>query len=117
MVDQLISVFMSFVCQMQIHHGGFQAVVSQVSLDSAQVDAGFEEMCGVRVPQSMYTYALLLDAGLKLGFAEGALNAAFSHWALSIGSSFAISSQRGKDQMLVTMRGPMASQKVKSGVW
>lgn len=91
--------------------------MSQVSLDGAQVDACFKEMCRIRVPQSMYTYARLLDACLKLGSAKGALNAAFRHWALSIGASFAISSQRGEDQTMVTMRGPVASQEVKGGVW
>ena len=65
----------------------------------------------------MYTYALFFDTNLKLGSAEGALNTAFSHGSFSIGSSFAISSQRGEDQTLVTMRGPVASQEVKGGVW
>ena len=48
-VDQLISVFVSFVGQMQIDHGSFQALVSKVFLDGAQIDAGFEEMCGIGV--------------------------------------------------------------------
>jgi hypothetical protein len=46
---------MTFWSQMQIDHGGFEAGVSQVALDEAEVDAGFEEMGGIRMSARIAT--------------------------------------------------------------
>jgi hypothetical protein len=39
--------------EVEIEHGGFEAGVTQVALDDAEIDAGFEEMGCVAVAQGI----------------------------------------------------------------
>ena len=50
-IDQLAGIFLAFLGQVEIEHGGFETGVAQVALNDTQVDAGFEEMSGVRMAQ------------------------------------------------------------------
>ena len=52
-VDQLAGIFLTFLGQVKIEHGGFEASMAHVALDNARVDAGFEEMGGVGVAQGV----------------------------------------------------------------
>ena len=38
---------------MGVERGGFSRVVAEVLLDEAEVDAGFQQVCGIRMPQRM----------------------------------------------------------------
>ena len=78
-VDQLAGIFLAFLGQVEIEHGGFETGVAQVALDDAQVDAGFEEMGGIGVAQGMDRNAFFEDTGGPLGLAKGALDAALGH--------------------------------------
>lgn len=60
---------------MQIHHGGFQLRMAEVLLDHPEVDPGFQQMGGIRMPERMDRDITFLDAGLTLGLTEGALEA------------------------------------------
>ena len=46
-VDDAVGVLMALCGQVQINHGGVQTAVSQVLLDSADIDSGFQQMCGL----------------------------------------------------------------------
>ena len=52
-IDTRIGIFMPFLGQMQVNHGGFESGVSEVELDEAEVDTGFEEMGGVGMSEGM----------------------------------------------------------------
>ena len=78
-IDQLAGVFLTFLGQVEIEHGGFESSMAHVALDDAQVDAGFEEMGGVGVAQGMDRNAFFEHTGVPLGLAKGALDAALGH--------------------------------------
>ena len=40
--------------QMGVDGGGGRGVVSHIGLDEAQMDAGFQQMCGIAVSQGVY---------------------------------------------------------------
>ena len=46
-IDDLAGILLALLGQVEIEHGGFETGVTQVALDDAQVDAGFEEMGGI----------------------------------------------------------------------
>ena len=46
-VDQVASIFLTLLGEVEIEHGGFELSMAHVTLDDAQVDTGFEEMGGV----------------------------------------------------------------------
>ena len=48
-IDQLAGILLAFLGEVEIEHGGFEAGVTHVALDDAQIDAGLEEMGGVAV--------------------------------------------------------------------
>lgn len=78
-VDQLAGIFLTLLGEVEIEHGGFELSMAHVALDDAQVDTGFEEMGSVGVAQGVNGHAFFTHAGIPLGAAEGALDAAFSH--------------------------------------
>ena len=49
-VEALVGIFMPFVGEVYIDHGGFEWCMPQVALDETGIHAGFEEMGGVRMP-------------------------------------------------------------------
>ena len=74
-VDDFIGVFMTFLSQMQIHHGGFQLRMAEIALDDAQIHAGFQKMRGIGVAQRMNGHPAFFDAGGMHRLTETALNA------------------------------------------
>jgi hypothetical protein len=52
-VDDAIGMFMPPGGEMEIDHGGVEAIVAEVLLDAADVNACFQEMGGIAVPQGM----------------------------------------------------------------
>jgi hypothetical protein len=49
-VDDAVGVFMPLGGQVEINHGGVQAAVAQVLLDTAKVDSRFQQVCDIRMP-------------------------------------------------------------------
>jgi hypothetical protein len=48
-LDDAEGVFMSLSGEVEIDHGGCEAAVPEILLNAADVDAGFQEMCGIGV--------------------------------------------------------------------
>ncbi len=57
-VDDVIGTFMALGGEMEIDHGGVQAAMAEVLLDTTDVDAGFQQMSGIAVPEGMNGDAL-----------------------------------------------------------
>ena len=66
---------MSFVGEVQIPQGRFEPRVSEVARDEAKVDASFESMGGVGMPEGRDGAAGFGKPGALFGGAEGALDA------------------------------------------
>ena len=49
-VDDVIGMLMTLGGEMEIDHGGVQAIMAEILLDTPDVDAGFQEMSGIAVP-------------------------------------------------------------------
>jgi hypothetical protein len=49
LVDQLTGIFLAFLGEMEIDHGGLKLGVAHVPLDDPQVHTGFEEVRGIGV--------------------------------------------------------------------
>jgi hypothetical protein len=54
-MDTLVGIFVSFLGEMQVEHGGFEPGVSEIARDEPEVAASFEEMRGERVPARIVT--------------------------------------------------------------
>ena len=52
-VNDVIGMLMALGGEMEIDHGGVQAAVPQVLLNPTDVDAGFQEMSSIAVPERM----------------------------------------------------------------
>lgn len=57
-VDDAECVFMPLGCEMKVDHGGVQAAVTEVLLDTADIDPGLQKMSGVTVTQGVNGDAL-----------------------------------------------------------
>jgi hypothetical protein len=79
-VETLIGIFMAFVGEVSGDHRSFELGVTQGALDETGIDAGFEQMGGVGMPEGMDGYTGFGNAGTVFGFAEGPLDTAPTHW-------------------------------------
>ena len=52
-VDDAVCPLMALRCEVEIDHGGVQTIGAQVLLDATDVDAGFQKMNGIAVPEGM----------------------------------------------------------------
>jgi hypothetical protein len=108
-IDQLTGVLLALLGQVEIEHGGFEAGVAQVALNDAQIDAGFEEVGGVRMAQGVDRHALFVDPGLSLGLAKGALDAALGHRLAGLISIGFLVAASGKDKPGVFVSPPVSA--------
>ncbi len=92
---------------MEVHHGGFQADMTEELLNGSQVDAGLQEMGGIGVSEGVNGDVLFRDAGQLFGSSEGALDTAFGHSRGSIRRSPAVSSDSREDKPRMPMGFPM----------
>lgn len=46
LVDEGRGILLAGLGQVQIDHGGFETAVAEVALDGADIDSGFQEVCG-----------------------------------------------------------------------
>ncbi len=115
-VDELEGVFMPFGGKMEIDHGGLQLGMAHVFLDSPEVDASFEEVCGIAVTKGVDGDLAFLYAGLPHGAAQGSLDAGFGHGGLASGGPVAVSSLGWEDECGVSVGGPVATEQSQCGV-
>lgn len=101
---------MTFLSQMQIDHGGFESGVAEVELDESEVNAGFEQMGGVRMPEGMDGQAGFGNPGTAFGFAEGPLNAVSAHGFSGARALLLIASGGRKEPGRVAVRFPVGPQ-------
>ena len=116
LIDQLTGILLPLLGKVEIDHGGFELGMAHVSLDNAQVDAGFEEMSGIGVAEGMNGDGFFADSSSNLGAAEGALDTTFSHGRLSVFCSSAGSAKGREEEARVTMGEPIAAEQMKGGL-
>jgi hypothetical protein len=75
-VDAWGSIFVACLRQMEGEHGGFEVCMAPRTLQSAEVDASFEQMGGIGMAQRMDADVSFEDASPLSRFAESALDAA-----------------------------------------
>ena len=50
---------MPFVGEVEGEHGGFELGMPQVALDEPRIDAGFQQMGGIRMPERISTLLII----------------------------------------------------------
>jgi len=115
-IDQLAGILLALLGEVKIEHGGFESGVAHVALDDAEIDAGFEEMSGVGVAQSVNRNAFFAHAGIALGLAKGALNAAFGHGSQGLIDGGSVSAKSWEDKPRMAVGAPVLAQQMQGGV-
>ena len=82
----------------------------QVALDETGIDAGFEQMGGVGMPEGMDGHARFGDPGPVFGCAEGALDTGATHGGGRRRALLLIAPGGGKEPGLVAMGFPVGAQ-------
>jgi hypothetical protein len=78
-VETLVGLFLTFVGEVEVEHGGFELGMPQVALDETRVHARFEQMGSVRMSEGMDGDAHFGEPGALFGFTEGALDTGATH--------------------------------------
>ena len=94
--------------QVQIDHGGVQAVMSQILLDAADIDAGLQQMGGIAMAQGVDGDALFHFKLFQYP-AQGALNGGFVHGNGGGRSFFAAAAKPREDPSWISMELPVRS--------
>ena len=110
LVDEGRGILLTGLGQVQVDHGGFKTAVAEVTLDGADIDARFQEVCGIGVPERMHAGFSGADLSGEPCAAEGALHRAFSHGMVSRACGLRITPHRRKDKSRVAMGGPVFAQ-------
>ena len=84
--------------------------MAQVALDEPGIDAGFQQMGGVRMPQGMDGHTQFGNAGTLLGSTEGALDTGATHGEGRRRTLGVVSPGGGKEPGGVTMGGPVGAE-------
>jgi hypothetical protein len=58
-VEALVGVFMPFMGEVEVEHGGFELGMPQVALDEPRIDAGFQQMGSIRMPERISTLLII----------------------------------------------------------
>jgi hypothetical protein len=106
-IDQLAGIFLAFLGEVEIEHGGLQLGMTHVALDDTQIDAGFQQMGGVGMAKGVDGNSLFSDACLKLGEAKGTLDTTLGHGSLSLFCSFAVSAKSWEDKAGMAVGAPV----------
>jgi len=108
-IDDAIGMLMALCSEVEIDHGGVQAVMAQILLDATDVDPGFQQMSSIAVPEGMngdtfcefklfkYASQRTLHRGIAHGFLGG--------WPL-----IAAAAESWKDPKRVAMAFPVMTQ-------
>jgi len=78
-IETLINIFMPFMGELEIEHGGCELGMAQVALNEAGIHAGFEQMSSVRMSEGVDGAPGFGDTGALFGFAESALDTGATH--------------------------------------
>lgn len=109
-VETLISLFMPFVGEVEVEHGGFELGMSQVALNEAGIHASFEQMGGIRMPQGMDGDTYFGEPSSLFGFAEGALDTGATHRGGCGRTVSLVAPRGGKEPGGVTMGFPVRAE-------
>jgi hypothetical protein len=101
-VDNAVGMFMALSREMEIDHGGVQAIMAEVLLDATDVDAGFEEMSGIAVPESVNGDALF-ELELFKNASQCSLHGGIAHGFLGFWPLIATPPKSGKDPFGVSV--------------
>ena len=100
--------------EMEIDHGGVQAAMAQVLLDTTDVDAGLQEMRGIAVAEGMNGDALC-EFKLFKDASQCPLHGGIAHGYLGCRPLIAAPSETREDPFGVSMGCPVLSEDIKSG--
>lgn len=103
---------MAFVRQVEVEHSGFEVCMAHVPLNSAEVDASFEQMGGLAMAKRMDSDVAFDDASPLGRFAESARDAAAAQGRGRGGHVFVLASRGGKEPGGVTMGFPVETQEL-----
>jgi len=95
---------MPLSCEMEIDYGRVQAIMAEVLLNTTDVDAGFQKMSGIAVPEGMNGDPFC-DIKLFEHASQCPLHGGFSHGSCCLWTS----SESGKDPFGVSMCDPVLS--------
>ncbi len=101
--------------QVRINGGDDRTLVAEVDLDLAEVLALFEQMGGVRMPQSVHMGLLFDAAGIERE-AEGALKGRSIHRFGGGGSALTVVTFGGEEQRRMLVRFPQLPQQVEGAL-
>ena len=108
-IDQLAGILLALLGKVEIQHGGFEPSMAHVALDDAQVDTGFQEMGGIGMAQGMNGNTFFTHAGIELGAAKGALDAAFCHRIKGLMDAGSLSAESWEEKTRVAVSAPIAA--------
>lgn len=101
------------VVRWQVDGGGHQGVVAHVLLDLPEVDAGFEQMCGVAVTQRVGRNAAFGPAQLIDDFLDAALDGGQAHRPRGGGRLLVIASFTREQPLGMAMGCPVGAEHLK----
>lgn len=107
-IDDAIGMFMALSCEMEIDHGRVQAIMAEVLLNTTDVDAGFEEMSGIAVPECMNGDAFC-EFKLFKNASQCSLHGGIAHWFPGCRPLIAAPSESRKDPFGVSMCCPVST--------
>jgi hypothetical protein len=113
-VEALVGVFMPFVGEVSIDHGGCELGLSQVALDETRIDAGFTQMGGICMSEGMDGATCCGDAGSLSGGTEGTLDTGATHGGGRWRTLGVIPPGGGKEPGLVPMGFPGGAEQRES---
>lgn len=112
LVDDLKRIFLSFLGEMQIDHGGFEPGMPQIALDDAQVHPLLQQVGCIGMPEGVNGNVPFDDACLMPGGAESPLHAVDGHGGFGCGSFVLASAQGRENQDRISMGSPVSAKKL-----
>ena len=100
--------------EMEIDHGGVQIAMAQILLDTPDVDARFQEMRGIAVPEGMNGDAFC-EFKLFKHSSQRTLYRGIAHGFLGGWPLLAAPSESRKDPFGISMGCPVFTQNIKGG--
>ncbi len=79
LIDPLPCIFLALIRAVKIDHGGFESRMTQVLLNYPEIDARFEQMGGIGMPEGMDGDPSLSDSCGIPGLPEGPLDTVNGH--------------------------------------
>jgi len=111
-VDDIIGMLMALGGEVEVDHGRVQTAVAQILLDATDVDAGFQQMRGIAVPEGMNGDAFG-DSELFEHASQCPLHRCFRHGSRCLWTFVAAASESGEYPEGISMPLPVVSQEIK----